>query len=142
MKRNIRVLLIALVVLAIAGGTFAFAAANTVADPGNAGYKASTISGYDITNVVYDLKTGDPTELSKITFNIAPITGSSAPVTVLISTTTSQDFTTSKCVVTHPDDYLATCEFGSMVLTEWTPAAIHVDAVSALDIVVSSSTNP
>jgi hypothetical protein len=135
MLRNIKVLVIALLVIVLAGGTYAFAAENTVADPGNAGYKANAISGYTITNVVYDLHADAPTQLDKITFNVAPISGSSAPVTVLISTTTAQDFTTSECVVTHPSAYLATCTFGTVA----EPVAIELDDVVALDIVVSSS---
>jgi hypothetical protein len=137
MSRNIKILLVTLVVLALAGGTFAFAAANTVADPGNAGYKANAVSGYTITNVIYELNT-DPTNLDKITFNIAPTAGSSAPVTVLLSVAASQNFASSECVVTHPSAYLATCTFGTVA----EPAPVTVASVVALDIVVSSSTNP
>lgn len=134
MVRTFKVMLVALVVLVIAGSAYAFAAANTIAES-NAGYKASEVSGYAVTNVVYDLNTADPTKLDKIIFDIAPIAPNTVePVTVKISTTTSQDFTTSTCVVTKPDTTsIATCTFST---------AIDVDAVVALDIVASSSINP
>lgn len=135
MFRTLKVMLVALVVLAIAGGAYAFAAANTIAES-NAGYKASVVSGYAVSNVVYDLNTADPTKLDKIIFDIAPIAPNTVePVTVMISTTSpAQDFTTSTCVITKPaTTSVATCTFTT---------AIDVDAVVALDIVASSSTNP
>ena len=55
MFRNFKVLLIVLVVIVAAAGAYAFAAANTVEDSA-AGYKASTVSGYAVTDLVYDLK--------------------------------------------------------------------------------------
>jgi hypothetical protein len=135
MVRNFKVLLVVLVVIVIAGGAYAFAAANTV-DASNAGYKANTVTGYTITNIVYDLHSDDPTKLDKITFNVAPSGGNeAAPVTVLISTTASQNFTASECVITHPSAYLATCTF----MNESVATPINVVDVVALDIVVSSS---
>ena len=134
MARTFKVMLVALVVLVLAGSVYAFAAANTIA-PSNAGYKASEVSGYAIANVVYGFKTGDPTKLTKITFDIAPISPNTVePVTVQISTTTAQDFTTSTCAITKPAlTSVATCTFTS---------AINVDAVVALDIVASSNPLP
>ncbi len=68
MKRNIKVLLIALIVLALAGGTFAFAAANTIATPGKVGDGVATVSGYAITNVVYTLNSTTPNTLDSVAF--------------------------------------------------------------------------
>ena len=71
MFRNFKVLLIALIVIAVAGGVYGFAAANTVPDTA-AGYKASVVSGYTITNIAYDLDATDPTIVDAITFAAAP----------------------------------------------------------------------
>lgn len=126
MARTFKIMLVALVILVLAGSAYAFAAANTI-EASNAGYKASTVSGYAITNIVYGLNT-DPTKLDTITFAIAPIAPNTAAAqTVMISTTTVQDFTTSTCVV---DTGVATCTF---------TAPINVDAVAALDIVANSN---
>ena len=84
MKRNIRVLLIALVVLAIAGGTFAFAAANTI-NPGNVGYGASNISGYLVTNIVYTPVEGNMTEMDAVSFTL------DKPATTVKITTAATD---------------------------------------------------
>lgn len=130
--------LIALIVLIIAGSTYAFAAQNTIALSA-AGYKAQVISGYAVSDIIYDLTTGDPTKLSKIIFTISPITaGDPAPVTVLISTTAVQGFTSSECVVVGAGPYTATCTFGTVAV----PAPINVIDVTKLDIVITSSTNP
>ena len=143
MKRNIRVLLVVLVVLALAGGVFAFAAANTIADSA-AGYKAFEVDGYAITNVKYALDATTPTLLDYISFDIAPKDAVTAPAqTVLISTTgETQNFGTSKCVISGTTTKIATCTFGSMVEEIWTSAPIAVDSVLALDVVASSSVNP
>jgi 2-methylisocitrate lyase-like PEP mutase family enzyme len=135
MARTFKVVLVALVVLALAGSAYAFAAANTIAVSG-AGYKASTIGGYAVTNVVYDLNDTDPTKLSKVIFDIAPVEPNTAKaVTVKISTTISSapNYTASTCVITGTSPVVATCSF---------TADIDVDDVVALDIAASSSLNP
>lgn len=134
MSNTLKLLVIGLVVAVIAGSAYAFAAQNTVANPGAAGYKANVVPGYTITNVVYDLNASDPTKLDKVIFDIDPTSGSAEAVTVKISVTSTQDFTTSTCVIsgTAPDT-LATCTFTTPV---------DLVNVVALDIVASSSTNP
>jgi hypothetical protein len=130
MARTFKVMLVALVVLVLAGSAYAFAAANTVAQPGGAGYKASVIGGYTVTNVVYDLNDTTPTKLAKITFDIAPTSPNTAEaVTVKISTAASQSF--SACTVSGTTTITATCI-----------TTVDVAAVVALDIVASSSDNP
>jgi hypothetical protein len=140
MFRTFKVLFIAVAVLIIAGGAYAFAAANTIA-PGGAGYSAAVVSGYDISNVVYHLNTTDPTKLDAVSFNVAPIAPNTAPaVTVKISTnlvdgTHPQDFTTSTCVV---DTGVATCTFK----TGGVATPINLEDMKALDTIASSSLNP
>lgn len=134
MFRNFKVLLIVLVLIVIAGSAYAFAATNTIEVSG-AGYADSVVSGYAVTNVIYDLDGTDPTQLAKIIFDIDPIAPNTEDaVTVKISTSTVQDFTTSTCVLSGSSpNVIATCTFTS---------AIDVADVVALDVVASSSTNP
>lgn len=131
MFRNIKVLLIALVVIIVAGSAYAFAATNTVADSA-AGYRASVVPGYTITNIVYDLNASDPTIVDAITFDIAPTSGSVAAVIVKIQTATGGAWT--DCTLTDgtlPAKHAA-CAYGSL----------NLEGVTALNIVASSSADP
>jgi hypothetical protein len=129
MARTFKVVLVALVVLALAGSAYAFAAANTV-EPGGAGYKASEIAGYAIDNVVYDLNDTDPTKLAKIIFDIAPIAPNTAAAAyVKINTAATASFIS--CTISGTTTITATCATTANV----------VDVVK-LDIVASSSLNP
>ena len=83
MLRNAKVLLTVMAIVVIAGGAYAFAAANTVAD-NSAGYVGTTVAGYDVTEIAYDLNVSDPTTVDKITFSISPDTGAAVAVTVII----------------------------------------------------------
>lgn len=129
-------LILALIVIIVTASTYAFAAQNATALSA-AGYKAQTITGYSITDIVYDLNVADPAKLDKIIFSIAPVTaGDPKPVVVLISTTAtgSENYATSTCVVSLAvSPYLSTCTF---------LAPINVSAVMQLDIIASSSANP
>jgi hypothetical protein len=69
MFRSFKVLLLAIVVIAIAGSAYAFAAANTI-EASAVGSGVSTVSGYVITNVEYNFATGDPTEVTSIEFDL------------------------------------------------------------------------
>lgn len=69
MFRNFKVLLIALVVIALAGSAYAFAASNTI-EASAVGSGVSTVSGYDVTNIVYNFAAGDPTEVTSIEFDL------------------------------------------------------------------------
>ena len=51
-KKSSRVLLVTLLLFVLAGSTYAFAAANTVADS-YAGDGEGAISGYDVSNIHY-----------------------------------------------------------------------------------------
>lgn len=136
LRKSKRIILSLLVILVLTASTYAFAAANTIALSA-VGYKAQAITGYAITDIVYDLVTGDPTKIDKIIFSIAPTTaGDPKPVVVQISTLApgSENFATSTCVVSLAvSPYLVTCTFAP---------TITVASVVQLDIVASSSANP
>lgn len=68
-KGTIKLVVIIVIALALSGFTYAFAAANTV--PATyAGDGAGTISGYDITNVVYHLNGSNPGNIDTVTFDL------------------------------------------------------------------------
>ncbi len=71
MKIKMRTRLLVLLALAVvlSAATFGFAAANTVPD-GVAGEGFGDISGYIVSNVVYTLDGGDPTEFFSVTFTL------------------------------------------------------------------------
>ena len=134
MFRNFKVLLTVLVVIAVAGSAYAFAATNTVPDSA-AGYKANVVPGYTVTNVVYDLNSSDPTLVDKITFDIKPSSGSVLVALVKVQTVNTTG-TWKECTLGTPTLLVTpiTCTYASPTLN-----LIDVDA---LNIVASSSLDP
>ncbi|MEW6401041.1 MAG: hypothetical protein AB1649_04535 [Chloroflexota bacterium] len=131
MFRNFKVLLAGLVLIGIAGAAYAFAAANVVPSTA-AGYAASVVPGYTVTNVVYDLDSADPSVVDAITFDIAPTSGSQAAVTVKVQTATAGSWTTCTLVDGTLPSKSATCTYGALNLAD----------VTALNIAASSTTDP
>ena len=129
MFRNFKVLLLVLAILVIAGSAYAFAAQNTIADSAG-GYKASTVPGYAVTNIAYDLDGIDPTIVDAITFDIAPSSGSAAAVIVKVQTASGGAWTDCTLSGAGPSKS-ATCTYGALLL----------ENVTALNIVASSTTD-
>jgi hypothetical protein len=69
MFKNMKVLFAVVAILAIAAASYAFAAANTVPNT-KAGDGTGTVSGYDVTSVVYTLNATDPTTLDSVSFDL------------------------------------------------------------------------
>jgi hypothetical protein len=129
MFRNFKVVLFVVAILVIAGSAYAFAAQNTIEDSA-AGYKASTVPGYAVTNVAYDLDDTDPTTVDAITFDIAPSSGSAAAVLVKVQTAGGGGWTDCTLSGAGPSK-AATCTYGALLL----------ENVTALNIVASSTTD-
>lgn len=130
MFRNIKVLLIAVFVIAIAASAYGFAAANTV-PASTAGSGGSTVSGYTVSNVVYDLDDTDPSLVDAITFTVAPDTGTQKAVAVFVQTANGGGWTS--CPVTGVGPSVdATCTFGALTLA----------SVTELNVVANSTTDP
>jgi hypothetical protein len=129
--RNFKVFLLALVVIGLTGGAYAFAAQNTVADSA-AGYKATVVPGYTVTNIVYDLDATDPTVVDAITFDIAPTSGTQVAALVKLQTSNGGTWTDCTLAAGTPPSMSATCTFG----------ALQLEQVTALNIVASSTTDP
>ena len=60
---------------ALAGGTYAFTASNTV-PASDAGAGSGTISGYTISSIQYGLNSSTPTNLDQVSFTISPTAAS------------------------------------------------------------------
>jgi hypothetical protein len=131
MLHNLKVLFLALVVIGIAGGAFAFAAQNTVPDSA-AGYKASVVPGYTVSSIVYDLDATNPTLVDEITFDIAPTSGNVVAAIVKIQTETGGSWTDCTLAAGTAPSMAATCTFGSLALED----------VTALNVLASSTTDP
>jgi hypothetical protein len=69
MFRNFKIVFVLFAVLAISVAAYAFAAANTVPDT-RAGDGSGTVSGYDVTNVVYTLNGTNPSTLDSVSFDV------------------------------------------------------------------------
>ncbi|HET7144859.1 MAG TPA: hypothetical protein VFI68_12645 [Anaerolineales bacterium] len=130
MFRNFKFLVVVMIAIIVAGSAFAFAAQNTVEDSA-AGYKASVVPGYTVTNVAYDLDATDPTLVDKITFDIAPTTGSVVAALTKLQTVTGGAWTDCTLGVATGSSKTATCVYGALALED----------VTALNIVASSSTD-
>jgi hypothetical protein len=120
MSRNFKFLLFALIVLAIAGGTYAFAAANTVDVVPQVGYVANSVSGYDITDVTYNLNT-NLNSVETITFTIDGQNGIADPVTVKVQTGPSGSWTI--CDVEELP--AVTCQFSELQVKDFTTLNIY-----------------
>ena len=70
-SRTFKALLAVMTVLILAGAAYAFAAANTVPAT-KAGDGLGVISGYTVTNVVYDLNATDRYQIRDRTCNLSP----------------------------------------------------------------------
>src|SRR5690606_10038265 len=78
--RGVAFVIGALIVSAVAYG---FAASNIVPETG-AGDGEEAISGYDITDVSYQLGATDPTTIESVSFNLAPTAGAQMPTDVQV----------------------------------------------------------
>ena len=70
-----RMVVVALLALAVGCGVYAYAAANTV-PASNAGSGSGTISGYTVSSIAYTLNSTTPTNLDQVAFTISPATAS------------------------------------------------------------------
>ena len=70
-KRKRRTVLVALLAFVLATSAYAFTAANTFPDEaGRAGDGSGDISGYEVTNVSYDLNNTNPSTLDSVSFDL------------------------------------------------------------------------
>jgi hypothetical protein len=70
MFRNFKVLFVVFAIVIVSVAAYAFAAANTVPDT-KAGAGSGTVSGYTISNIVYNLNATDPTDLDSVDLTLS-----------------------------------------------------------------------
>jgi hypothetical protein len=135
MVRTLKVMLVALVVLVLAGSAYAFAAANVVQDSAG-GYAEKTVSGYTMTGLKYNLNATDPTLVDTITFSISPTSG--AVVAAIVKIQTSK--------VTEGDkDAWKDCTLAAgtapakLVTCTYTSPTLPLEDITELNVVASST---
>ena len=131
MLRNFKVLLIALAVFVIAGGAYAFAAANTV-PASSAGAGTSTVSGYTASDIAYDLDATDPTIVDAIVFTITPDVGTDKALAVFAQTEAAGAWTSCTLADGTLPAVTATCTYGALLLED----------VTALNVAANGTTDP
>lgn len=88
-NRNMRYMAIFVLVLILAGATYAFAAANTV-PASKAGDGSGAISGYTVSSIHYNLNATNPATIDTVTFNLdtAPVAGGAIKIRLYSGGTT------------------------------------------------------
>lgn len=112
----------------VAGGAYAFTAANTVPSS-NAGSGSGTVSGYTVTNVHYALDSTTPANIDSLTFNVSPVIPStgSGKVVVQASLTTG-----------GPNNYTCTTNTaGDTVTCATTSPQLTADKLSSITVVAA-----
>ena len=107
-KNTIRIGVGIVAAAAIAGGAYAFTAANTVPSS-TAGAGAGTVSGYVVTNMHYALDATTPANIDSLTFTITPNVPSTSTGKVIISAALSTGGPTNYTCTTDTTGALVTC---------------------------------
>jgi hypothetical protein len=111
-----RYLVVMVAVLAVAGGAYAFTAANTV-PASTAGAGSGTVTGYTVSNLHYGLNATTPTNIDSLTFTVSPAVPSTSSGKVIVQAIlTSGGPNTYTCTTTTAGDAV-TCATTSPQLT-------------------------
>lgn len=114
-----RVLGALVVAVALAAGTYAFTATNTVPSS-NAGSGSNTISGYTITNVQYQLNATTPSDIDSVSFTLsAPASQARVKIVQASSTYTTCSISGGTSVTCNfsPDIAVASADELSVIAT-------------------------
>lgn len=123
-----RLLLVVVAAGAIAGGAYAFTAANTVPSS-TAGAGSGTVSGYTVTNIHYSLDATTPANVDSLTFTISPAipSASSGKVIVQAALTTG-----------GPNNYTCSTDTTGVTVTcATTSPQLTADKLSSLTVVAA-----
>ena len=114
MKSRIVVAVVAAMV--IAGGAYAFTAANTVPNS-TVGAGAGTVSGYTVSLLHYNLNATTPGNIDSLTFTITPVVPSASTGKVIIQAALSTGGPTNYTCTTDSTGALVTCATTTPQLT-------------------------
>lgn len=101
---------------AVAGGAYAFTAANTVPST-NAGAGSGTVSGYSVTNLHYSLNATTPANIDSLTFNVSPVIPSTSSGKVIVQASLSSGGPNTYTCTTNTAGDTVTCATTSPQLT-------------------------
>ncbi len=104
------------VAMAIAGGAYAFTAANTVPAT-TAGAGSGVVSGYTVTNIHYGLDATTPANIDTLTFNVSPVIPNTGAGKVIAQTTLSTGGPNNYTCTTDTTGAVVTCATTSPQLT-------------------------
>jgi hypothetical protein len=106
--RSIKLFVVVIAVLVFASAAFAFAATNTV-PTSYAGEGSSAISGYTVTNLVYNLNATNPSNIDSVTFTLsaAATTVKASLVSGTFYTCTNTSGNNWSCTTTSPQATVA-----------------------------------
>lgn len=112
----------------VAGGAYAFTAANTV-PTSNAGSGSGTVSGYTVTNVHYALDSTTPANIDSLTFNVSPVIPSTGSGKVIVQAALSSG---------GPNNYTCTTNTaGDTVTCATTSPQLTADKLSSITVVAA-----
>jgi hypothetical protein len=114
---------------AVAGGAYAFTAANTV-PASKAGAGSGAVSGYTITNLHYNLNATAPGDIDSLTFNISPVVPSTSTGKVTIQATLSSGGPYTYACATDSSGATATCATTS-------PSQLTIGLLNSLTVVAA-----
>lgn len=97
MKKSTRFFVVLFLVLVLSMATYAYAAANSLTESG-AGDGTQAISGYTVSNIHYVLDSTNPSNISAVTFSLAPTAGAGPATSVVAQVAPSA--TWSACTLT------------------------------------------
>jgi hypothetical protein len=113
--------------LSIAGGAYAYTAANTV-PTSTAGAGSGTVSGYTVTNLHYTLNATTPANIDSMTFTVSPVIPSTGSGKVAVSAALSTGGPNGYTCSTNTAGDTVTCATTSPQLTADKLASVTVVA--------------
>jgi hypothetical protein len=123
----VKIIVAAIVILAVAGGAYAFTASNTVPAT-TAGAGSGVVSGYTITNIHYVLDTTTPANIDSMTFSVSPVIPSTSGGVVTAQATLSTGGPDNYSCTTNTAGALVTCATTVPQLTAATITGVTIVA--------------
>jgi hypothetical protein len=81
---HLRLIVVVVLIVLAATGAYVFTASNNVPAT-NAGSGSGVISGYDVTNVAYNLNNSNPNNIDTVTFDISPASATTVKLKLFVA---------------------------------------------------------
>jgi hypothetical protein len=135
MVRNFKLVLAVMFVLVLIGSTYAFANANTI-PVSTAGSGTSTVGGFTVSDIVYDLTDADPTTVDNIYFTVTPPTLTDPEAALAYIQTDATGSWKKDCTLADGSTHATT---NAMAVTCVYGTPISLTGITALNVVASST---